>query len=225
MGKFIDLTGQRFGTLVAIETKGKTKLGSYKWLCKCDCGNFKIIDGSSLRTGNTKSCGCATSEYKIKAITKIPNSNKRLVRIYHEIKDRCFNHKTKCYKNYGGRKITICNEWLNPKNGIINFYNWAMKNGYKDDLTIDRINNDGNYEPNNCRWVTRKEQQNNRRNNVYITYNGQTKTMKQWSEILNIKYNTIRRRIKEGFPKELYLYNGKITQNIRKEYETHEKNN
>lgn len=219
MGKFIDLTGKRFGKLIALKKVGIKRNCESIWLCKCDCGNISNVEGANLRRGHTKSCGCSKKEYQSQSLTKIKNANKRLCRIFYEMKDRCLNYKLKYYKNYGGRGIKICNEWLDKKNGRINFYNWAMQNGYTDNLTLDRIDNNGNYEPNNCRWVTRKEQQNNRRNNRYITYKGETYIMKQWSEIFNIKYSTIKTRINDGLPEELCFYPGKITRKIRKEYE------
>ncbi len=116
---------------------------------------------------------------------------------WKHIKQRCYNPKDAAYKNYGGRGIKVCDEWLDKKNGFINFYNWAMNNGYRDDLTIDRINNDGNYEPNNCRWVTMKIQANNTRHNKIITFKNETHTLTEWSEILNINLQTLSNRIKQ----------------------------
>lgn len=116
----------------------------------------------------------------------------RIYIIWKHMKQRCYNSKDKGFKNYGGRGITICEQW---KNDFINFYNWAIKNGYKDNLTIDRINVNGNYEPNNCRWATKKEQANNTRNIHYITYNGETHNLTEWSKLLKIKLSTLSRRI------------------------------
>jgi len=219
MGKFIDLTGKKIGKLIVIKRVGTRRGCEPIWLCKCDCGNVSIVEGTGLRLKRTKSCGCSKKEYQSLSLTKIKDANKRLCRIFHEMKDRCLNTKLKCYKNYGGRGIKVCNEWLDKQTGIINFYNWAIKNGYQDNLTLDRIDNNGNYEPSNCRWVTRKEQQNNRRNNRYITYKGETHTMKQWSEKLNINYSSFRGRLEDNLPKELCFYPGKITPKVRKEYE------
>ena len=198
MRKFQDLTGQRFGRLTVIEYYGKAKDGHSIWVCKCDCGNTKNINARSLKTKNTISCGCFHTEirknkkgYKCN-FYKHGKTNTRLYNIWHSMKSRCCNIKDKNYKYYGGRDIKICNEWLKD---FMNFYNWAMENGYKDNLTIDRINNNGNYEPNNCRWVNIKIQSNNRRNNHYITYNGQTHTISEWSNITNIKADTIAKRL------------------------------
>lgn len=118
-------------------------------------------------------------------------SKTRLYQIYYKMIDRCTKKYCRNYNNYGGRGIEVCKEW---KESYISFYKWAMNNGYNDNLTIDRIDSNGNYEPNNCRWVTYKVQNNNRRSNVYFTYNGERRTMKEWSELLNIPYITIQRR-------------------------------
>lgn len=114
----------------------------------------------------------------------------RIYKSWERIKRRCNNPKT--YKNYGGRGIKVCDEWSKD---FMAFYEWAMANGYRDDLTIDRIDVNGNYEPNNCRWVTMKEQENNRRNNHHITYNGETHTIAEWGDILNIPYKVLLQRI------------------------------
>lgn len=220
MGKIIDLTGMKFGKWTVIELTDKGNRKETRWLCKCDCGKIKSVDSACLRNGKTKSCGCSSGQYKSQNSTKIKNANQRLCRIFYEMRDRCLNSNLKCYKNYGGRGIKVCDEWLDKKNGRVNFYNWAMKNGYRDDLTLDRINNNGNYEPSNCRWVTRKEQQNNRRNNRYITYKGETHTMKQWSEFLNISYSAFKQRLDANLPKQLCFYPGKITREVRKDYES-----
>lgn len=158
----------------------------------------------------------------------------RLCNIYSNMKDRCYNPKSKCYKNYGGRVITLCKEWMirekngkgNISIGYENFRKWALQNGYSDNLTIDRIDVNKGYSPDNCRWVTMKEQQNNRRNNRLITYNGKTQTMKQWAEELGISYEILESRlnkrhwtVEKAFEKKEYFrfimieYKGR-TQNL-----------
>ena len=122
-------------------------------------------------------------------------TKERLHRIWKGIKARCYNPNREAYSNYGGRGITVCDEW---KNDFQAFYDWAMANGYTDDLTLDRIENDGNYEPDNCRWATRKEQGNNSRHNHLITAYGKTQTMQQWSDETGISYNTMKTRIRRG---------------------------
>lgn len=117
----------------------------------------------------------------------------RIYNVWAGIKARCYNPNNKSYKDYGGRGIIMCDEW---KNGFINFKNWAISNGYNDNLTIDRINVNGDYEPSNCRWATKKEQCNNRTTNKFITYKNEIHTLAEWSEIVGIKYKCLHKRIK-----------------------------
>lgn len=172
MGKLQDLTGQKFERLtvlgIAYKKHNKSKNGkntglTYFYKCKCDCGNETIVSARNLRTGNTKSCGCLGKEIRRKTIengTKHNLHKTRLYRIWCQMKTRCFCVNSPSYKYYGGRGITVCYEW---QIDFLNFYNWAINNNYSDNLSIDRINVDGNYEPNNCRWATTKEQALNKR--------------------------------------------------------------
>lgn len=161
MGKFKDLTGQKFGKLIVIKKVSKDKYGHTMWLCECDCGNKKIVLGKCLRNGATRSCGCYHKKQVSKLNLKHGKSNLRIHKIWSNIKQRCFNKNNLRYQYYGARGITICDEW---KEDFMSFYNWAMTNGYKDNLSIDRIDVNGNYEPSNCRWATQSEQNANTRN-------------------------------------------------------------
>lgn len=197
MGKFVDLTGQKFGRLVVIKKASNNKQGIVCWLCQCECGNIKIVRGDSLKQGLTLSCGCLHKN-AVKNACKINFlkhglSKTRINNIWFDMKARCYNKESINYKNYGGRGITVCNEW---KNDFLAFYNWAIKNGYNDTFSIDRINVNGNYYPDNCRWVDIKTQSNNRRNNHLITYNGITHTLSEWAEIKGIKVSTLTMRLK-----------------------------
>lgn len=197
--KLIDLTGQRFGRLTVIkrvEDYITTKGNHYvQWLCKCDCGNEKIIIGNSLKSKNgTKSCGCISKEKSRDRLLRHGLYNQRIYRTYKAMKERCYKKYNAKYNDYGGRGIIICDEWLGD-NGFINFYNWAISNGYSENLTIDRIDTNGNYEPDNCRWVTNIEQQNNKRNNIKLFYNGRYVSLLELSKETNMNYNTIKSRI------------------------------
>ena len=192
--KQLNLTGKRFGKLVVIKTAGKTKNGAYLWQCKCDCGNEIIANVGNLKNGHTKSCGCLRVDRCKTNFTKHGLEHTRLYGIWSDMRLRCYDEKNIAYHRYGGRGITICNEW---KNDVKAFYDWATANGYKDSLTIDRIDNDGNYCPENCRWATVKEQASNRRSNILVTHNGKTQTMKKWANEVGTPYKVVWARMQK----------------------------
>lgn len=194
-----DLKNQRFGNLVVIERVENLNKKT-RWKCICDCGNYKNVLSNHLKSGAITNCGCIKSKQISKANTKHGLSNSRIYRIYNHMKDRCYRKNDKRYKDYGGRGIKICKEWIEKENGFMNFYNWAMNNGYDENLTIDRIDVNGNYEPDNCRWSTMIQQCNNTRKNRYYEYNGETHTLAEWGRIYNISCKIIRYRIEKNMP-------------------------
>lgn len=199
--KPLDITGKRFGKLVAIERAHKTLCGKWKWLCRCDCGNYKEIDIHSLLRKDrpsTVSCGMCKKSMKGTKCYKHGMTHTNIYQRYKLMKNRCYNPHNKRYYLYGGRGIKMCDEWLG-EDGSKNFIEWALNNGYREDLTLDRINGDEGYSPNNCRWVTRKEQSNNLRTNVLYDYNGCKYTLSQIADIVNMDQKLLRSRIRLGW--------------------------
>ena len=211
MGRSItqrDIIGQRFGRLTVVSF-GKPyiwngKVREYYMVCRCDCGNTVEIRRSSLfntKTG-TKSCGCLHSEGLVARNYKHGLRHTNLYKRFLSMKDRCYNPNSNKYKNYGARGIKVCAEWINDFHA---FYEWAMANGYKKELSIDRINVNGDYEPGNCRWATDKEQALNTRRNRFFTYNGKTLSITQWGTELGGGVALIGNRLKNGWSLERAL--------------------
>lgn len=199
-GNFIDMTGKKFGRLTVQYVSERTgKLGQVYWHCVCDCGGEKDVLGASLRNGSTKSCGCLTREATSKRCKTHGGSKERLYRTWSHMKARCSTCTDAAYCLYGGRGITVCKEWANSFGA---FRDWALANGYSDDLTLDRIDVNGNYCPENCRWTTMKQQADNKQNTVRITYRGETHTRTEWSKITGISPDVIRHRLLLGFTEE-----------------------
>ncbi len=195
----VDLTGSRFGKLTVMRQaedyvyeNGKRRT---QWECRCDCGNTVFVEQSNLKRGNSSSCGCLCRELNIRRSTKHGDKHTRLYRIWCGIKCRCQNENSTSYENYGARGITMCKEW---QDSYTHFKEWALNNGYTETnhlLSIDRLDVNGDYTPENCKWSNPKEQANNRRNTAFITFNNESHSLSEWSDIVGIKYHTLFARI------------------------------
>lgn len=199
MPKCLDLVGEKFWKLTVLERVENSNTGKSQWLCQCDCGNKVIVVGAHLKSGNTRSCGCwRKSEDKENYDGHIWRT--RLYSIWTDMKSRCYNENFPKYVSYGARGIRICNEWLES---FDNFKQWAVTHGYSDELTIDRINVNGNYEPSNCRWTTNDEQARNKTNGIMVTYHGKTKQLVEWCEELKLSYVAVYTRLIRGWGVEM----------------------
>ena len=186
-----DIKGEKFGRLTAVERAGKQ--GRHVlWRFKCECGNEIIALGINVRSGKTKSCGCIRNENGREQLTTHGLSKTALYNTWKCMRQRCNNPNNKSYPNYGGRGIKICKEW----DSFPVFFDWALTHGYKVGLQIDRIDNNGGYTPENCRWTDEKTQSNNRRTNTIIQCFGEQHTLAEWSNITRLKPSTIIQRVK-----------------------------
>lgn len=210
MGKtaynFKDLTGQRFGRLTII-SRANDRLNpcgkkTIRWNCLCDCGNSCTVNATELRSGQTKSCGCLNSELTTLRNTTHGHSHTRLWHVWSSMKNRCSNPKVDNYERYGGRGITVCPEW---EHDFQAFYDWAYTNGYCQGLSIDRIDNNKGYSPDNCRWMTIQEQNKNKRSNIIYESDGISKTVSEWCTIYGQQPKTVYARLKRGWPIEKAL--------------------
>jgi len=201
--KFRDLTGQSFGRLTAIVTVGKSRHGKYLWKCCCsNCGTRVVAISGDLTSGKTLSCGCLSRERVVERNSSHGLAGTRTYRIWAMMIQRCTNPTmVNSWSNYGGRGIKVCERWLHS------FENFLKDMGHPPSSkhSIERINNNGDYEPENCCWATRKEQSNNKRSSVFITYQGKTQTVSQWAEELGVNHGMIRHRLKAGVPTEQAL--------------------
>lgn len=198
--KVIDRTGMRYGRLTVISQAERTNDGFTQWLCKCDCGKTKIIPTHNLT--RIQSCGCYKQEVFKRDHIKHGNSKTKLYHVWSSMKARCKNQNNKEWHRYGGRGISVCEEW---RNGYEPFQNWALSHGYKEGLTLDRIDNDKGYSPDNCRWITLSEQQNNTSRNRFIEYNGEVKTASQIAKENNVNAKMFCQRIASGWDIERAL--------------------
>lgn len=191
-----DIVGNKYYKLSVCEYLGKNKNSKHIYSCNCDCGKQTVVTRNNLMSGNTKSCGCLYKE--INHVTNYihggtsRNKRENLYMVWDSIKSRCNNPNHHAYKRYGGRGIKMCDEWENDYNA---FREWSINNGYQDNLTIDRIDNNGNYSPDNCRFVSYKANERNKNNNHKITFNGKTMCLTEWSDETGISYGVLNQRI------------------------------
>lgn len=206
-GNFKDLSGLEINGIKVVSYAEIGKNNRSLWNCICHCGNEFVAVGSEIKRGRLKSCGCL-----LRRINGLYKS--RLYRIHHMMMCRCYTESATNYEYYGGKGIKVCKEW----HDFMNFYNWAINNGYSEKLTLDRKDGNKDYEPSNCRWATRKEQSNNISSNIIFEFNGRKMTMAEWSRELSINRNTLDKRIRNGWGIEKAF-----TEPINKNYATRRK--
>lgn len=201
--KLIDLTGQKFNRLTVLSRTSSDKSGNTMWKCICDCGNETCVRADQLKSGRVKSCGCYNNEVRSRTHTVHGHRRERIYGIWAGIKKRCNNTNATNYALYGGRGIAVCKEW---ESDFVPFYEWAISHGYSDSLSIDRIDYNGNYCPENCRWASAKEQSLNRRSNMVVEMGGQKKPLSVWCEDLGVNYAKAYSNIKSGKSPEKAFY-------------------
>lgn len=196
MPSFRDLTGHQYGRLKVIRFHEKRDKRSY-YLCKCECGTERVVRSDGLTTGHTQSCGCLCKEINKNNPNHVVHgkSRTRLYGVWSGMKERCNRESSPAYVNYGGRGIKLCEDW---ENNFSSFYDWANKNGYEEDLTIERVDNNKGYSPENCTWITKGEQNKNKRSKRLITIGKETKSLAEWCECTGLHRSTIHRRYKRG---------------------------
>lgn len=202
MSKLIDLTGQRFGRLTVISRAKNTPAGQAQWLSVCDCGKKAISTGEALRSGRTLSCGCFRWERLLQVNITHGESDSLLYHVWCDMKRRCQDKYSQDWKYYGSRGITVCDEWLND---FTAFHQWALENDYADGLSIDRIDVNKGYSPENCRWADAVTQSRNRRNVCLVTYQGKAQALSAWSVEYGISYGVLYYRYTHGWPIERAL--------------------
>lgn len=199
MPKIIDLSGKRFGKLIVRNLIGR-KNNHTVFLCICDCGKLTEVLSNNLRRNHTTSCGCASDEHKRNFVANgITHGliNHPLYESWIGMRNRCYYEKHNRFRYYGGKGIKVCDEW---KDDFQAFYDWAIQNGWQCGLSPDRIKNELNYCPGNIKFSTEQQQSRNRTSNVSLTIDGETKILIEWAEISGIKYGTLRKRLKLGWP-------------------------
>ncbi len=204
--RFRDLTNMKFGKLTAISPIKKRGVSKYFWVCKCDCGRTVEVIGSNLIRNNTTSCGCYGRNILGERTKQHGMSKTRIFKIWAGMRKRCNNPNMTSYSSYGGRGIKVCSEW----DSFISFHN-DMKYGYADNLSLERINPNGNYCKENCRWATSKEQSRNKTNTRHIEFNGEIKTAAEWCEGIDIDISTFLNRVQNGKNILVALYGKPVT--------------
>ena len=188
----VDMTGKRFGRYTVLYRTDNDKFGNAVWMCQCDCGTIKAVNGGALRKGVTVSCGCFHRDKVTQISTTHGKSRTKLFSTWQHMKARCNNPNHKHYKYYGGKGIKLCPEW---EHDFSSFEQWAINNGYAEGLTIDRINPDKGYEPFNCRWATRQEQQSHISSCHMYEIDGISHNLAEWCRIYNVPHERVRRRV------------------------------
>jgi hypothetical protein len=193
--RIVVTTGEKFNRWTVIKEVARDKHKRRMILCRCECGTEKVVPLTYLRSGESKSCGCMKIEMFIRQNTKHGGSRTKLYKVWTSMKQRCLNEKCSVFEGYGGRGITICDEWLDYET----FRKWAVSTGYKNGLTIERKDVNGNYEPGNCEWIPQSKQSMNTRSNRIINFNGKSQTLKEWSVETGINYDTLFGRLRKGW--------------------------
>ena len=209
IAKYKDLTGQQFGWVTVIERVfEKRRDGHASWLCRCKCGKEYIASSHDLLQGKSTSCGCKRAMSNTKHGDGRHSDRSRLYHVWADMKNRCSSPKCHAYKHYGARGIKVCDEWMEYEP----FRDWSYSNGYAENLTLDRIDVNGDYEPSNCRWATRKEQANNKRGTIKLSYNNITRPLSEWAEKLGVKSSLLYSRLKKGWEIDAILLTPTVEQ-------------
>ena len=196
----VEMQNSEFGRWTAIK-RDETRKTAH-WICQCKCGTIRSVEQAALKHGRSKSCGCLQKEDLASRRTTHKRKPKRLYKTWSDMIQRTTNPNNSSYSRYGGREISVCEEW---RQSFESFRDWALSSGYSDELTIDRIDNNKSYTPDNCRWTTRLRQSINRRNTIFVTLNGETYHLQEWSRRTGIPPETLRRRYLRGISAEKIL--------------------
>lgn len=207
MPRPLDLVGEKYGRLTVLEKLAERRNKSVVWRCQCDCGNFDHVTTSELRCGKHLSCGCYQREKASQKMTTHGESKTRLYRIWCAMIKRCENENAEGYENYGGRGISVCEDW---RKNYTAFRDWAISNGYSEKLTLERCDVNSNYCPENCKWATRFEQMSNTRRTRFFEYDGKTHSLREWSDITGISFAVLKGRLQRGWNIEKTLTEPKM---------------